>query len=143
MRFRIRTLFVVVAIAAVISLGLSWLNRANQSLRGAYAVWWVANMCVEHMDANNGEWPRSWDDLRDDYQTCVARSGQPWTFGELSQRVEVDWDANPSELLPIADNSHPDLHVIWLRNGSEAHWKGREPNQIILNYLKSQSEPDG
>lgn len=89
------------------------------------------------MDANDGQWPRNWNDLRDDYQTCVARSGQPWTFDELSSRVDVDWDANPIELLPIDDDSEIGLRVISLRSGSDAHWQGREPNTIILDYLKT------
>jgi len=114
----------------------------NSGIRGSYAVWWVADMCIEHMKANDGDWPQSWDDLRDDYQTCVARSGQPWTFDELSSRVEVDWDASPIELLPMAGDSAVDLRVIWLRNGSDVHWSGREPNTMILDYLKSRSNPD-
>ncbi len=90
------------------------------------------------MEANNGDWPRNWDDLRDDYKTCIARSGQPWTFDELSSRVDIDWDANPISLLPIADGADPELRVIWLRSGRDAYWQGREPNTMILDYLKSQ-----
>ena len=94
-------------------------------------------MCIEHMEANDGEWPQNWDDLRDDYQTCVDRSGVSWTFDELAACVEIDWDANPIELVPVNDDTGVELHVIWLRNGSNAHYEGREPNTMILDYLKS------
>lgn len=140
-RFRIRTLFILVAVAAVVSFAVSTMIGVNNTIRGSYAVWWVASMCIEHMEANNGEWPRKWDDLRDDYQTCVARSGEPWTFDELSSRTEVDWDANPIELLSIADDSDVALRVIWLRSGSDSHWSGREPNTMVLDYLKTRSNP--
>ena len=57
-------------------------------------------------------------------------------------RVEIDWDANPIELLPISDDSTVTLRVIWLRNGSDAHWSGREPNTMILDYLKTLPDPN-
>jgi len=115
----------------------------KQTLDDSYAVWWVADMCVEHMTKNNGDWPRNWDDLRDDYQTCVARSGHPWSFDELSGRVEIDWDADPHLLASLADGSGiRDFRVIWLRNGSEAHWEGYEPNQIVLDYIRSHAAQD-
>jgi len=136
-QFRIRTLFVVVAVVSVVAFGVSTLIGVKNTIRGSYAVWWVADMCIEHMEVNDGQWPRSWDDLRDDYQTCVARSGQPWSFEELSSQVEVDWHANPIELLPIVDDSSLDLKLIWLRNGSDAHWSGQEPNTKVVEYLKS------
>lgn len=111
--------------------------EVKNTIHGSYAVWWVADMCIEHMAANDGQWPRSWDDLRDDYQTCVARSGPSWTFADLSSRVEVDWDANPIDMLPVDDDSNVELRVIWLRNGSDSHWTGHEPNEKILDYLRS------
>jgi hypothetical protein len=131
---------IVIAIAAVVALGFSYAIRVNQMSRDSYAVWWVADMCVEHMATNNGDWPRNWDDLRDDYQACVARSGQPWSFDELSARVAIDWDADPHRLASLAANSGAmrDFRVIWLRNGSDAHWEGSEPNQIVLDYIRSQ-----
>ena len=135
-------MLILVAVAAVVSFAVATMLGINNTIRGSYAVWWVADMCIEHMKANDGDWPRNWDDLRDDYQTCVARSGQPWTFDELSSRVEVDWDANPIGLLPLSDDSAVNLRVIWLRNGSDSHWSGREPNTMILDYLKTLPSPN-
>lgn len=136
-RFGIRTLLVFLTLIAVVLLAVSAILDVKKSIRGSYAAWWTADMCIEHMAANNGKWPRSWDDLRDDYQTCVERSGQPWTFDELSSQVEIDWEASPIERLPIDDDSDNDLRVIWLRGRSVAHWHGREPNTMIFEYLKS------
>ncbi len=135
---------VFVAFAAVIALGVSFAYRFNQSIRGAYAVWWVADMCIEYMDANNGNWPRKWGDLRDDYQICIMRSGQPWTFDELSSRVEIDWKTEPKELRDASIGlDAPEFRVIWLRDGTNAHWAHQEPNQKVLNYLNSESKPGG
>ena len=41
----------------------------EKAITTSYQQEWVASMCVEHMKANNNQWPRSWDDVRDDYQT--------------------------------------------------------------------------
>ena len=91
-----------------------------------------------HLAANHEVWPHSWDELRDDYETCVKTSGRPWSFEELSRRVVVDWKADTKKLeRAVADGS--DFRVIWLRDGTAASWKGREPNQIVRNYLRSRT----
>ncbi len=99
-------------------------------------------MVVEHLDANDGEWPKNWNALRDDYQTCVKRSGRPWEFEQLRTRVAVDWDANPKKLINDSDASDiAAFRVIWLRDGTNSYWEGYEPNQIILRYLRSLPTP--
>lgn len=56
---------------------------------------------------------------------------------ELQQRVAIDWTANPNQFVQ-ADfkQSGPPFRVIWLRNGKSTHYSGKEPNEIILEYLK-------
>ena len=95
-------------------------------------------MVIEHMKANENQWPSDWDDLRDDYQTCVDRSGQPWSFDELSSRTQIDWEAVPADLL-AQSSGHPaaQFRVITLTDGTDSHWQSREPNRIILDYLRS------
>ena len=121
----------------VVALGVGgWaIHRSMDGVRDAYAVWWVANMVVEHLKANGDAWPKNWEDLRDDYQTCVKRSGQPWSFEELRSRVAVDWQADPSELAVLANGrSIPPFRVIWLTDGTINYWEHAEPNQIIADY---------
>ena len=115
-----------------------YLHRLNQGIRNSYAVWWVADMVVEHMKANDDLWPKNWDDLRDDYQTCTERSGQPWSFDELSSRTQIDWQAVPTDLLTQSDGHQgAQFRVITLTDGTNSHWQSSEPNQIILEYLRS------
>ena len=117
MQFRLGTLLIFVAIAAVLSYGAYTLYETRETIHNAYAVWWVGDMVVEHMAANDGQWPDSWEELRDDYQTCVNRSGQPWQFAELRDRVTIDWDVVPGDLVEQQTNAIPDFRVIWLRDG--------------------------
>ena len=98
-------------------------------------------MVTEHLKANENEWPRSWDDLRDDYDTCVARSGQPWTFDEIRRRVTIDFDVNTNELLEHARGKfEPNFSVIRLSDGTDSHWHDREPNETIRKYLNATME---
>ena len=108
----------------------------DATLRNSYAVWWVADMVTVHLAANHGSWPHSWDDLRDDYETCVKHSGRPWTFEELSRRVIVDWNVD-TKTLEQAITDGTNFRVIWLRDGMTCSWERREPNQIVRNYLRS------
>jgi len=56
---------------------------------------------------------------------------------ELQGLVIVDWDANPDELIRAPRREgRPPFRVIYLRNGKSTHYQGREPNQMILDYLE-------
>ena len=134
--------FFIVAAVAVVAAMCYFANHVNQTMRNAYAVWWVAGMVVDHMIANDGQWPENWEDLRDDYQSCVQRSGQPWPLDELMHRVRVDWDVDPRELTNQQSDGVADFRVIWLADGSRAYWAGEEPNQIILDYLNQRGDFD-
>ncbi|WP_166828413.1 hypothetical protein [Thalassoroseus pseudoceratinae] len=124
--------------AALILAAGYYLHRLDQGVRNSYAVWWVANMVVEHMKSNNNQWPQGWEDLRDDYQICIERSGQSWSFAELSTRTEVNWQVDPVQLLAQSkDAETARFRVITLADGTDSHWRSREPNQIVLDYLRS------
>ena len=111
-----------------------YFNHVNQTIRNAYAMWWVADMVLVHLDTNNSERPKCWEDLRDDYDVCVARSGQPWSFEELKGRVFVNWEINSSELASEIKKGKV-VDVIKLRDGTQSHWEGHDPNEMIANYF--------
>lgn len=119
----------------------------------AYAVWWTADLVIQHLEKNGGTWPKSWDDLR-------TTSGQAYkgtastnldgtlsvefrpreSIEELQERVEIDWKADPVELLKSESGKTPPFRVIRLKNGRNTHYSGKEPNQMILEYLKSKED---
>jgi hypothetical protein len=135
-----RRTILLAALALALSLGggaLYLARRTANAIGDAYAGWWVADMVIEHMETHDGAWPRGWDDLREPYETCVRRSGQPWTFEQLRSRVDVDWGADPVQLAAsLGDGPGPPFRVIWLRSGGHNHWEGREPNRMIYDYLR-------
>jgi hypothetical protein len=119
--------------------------------RQAYAVWGTADLIIEYMERHEGAWPRSWEDLRPlvedvpDVKESRERDGSivvefrpQGAIEELQRRVEVDWNANPDELLKMPPQERgPPFRVISLRNGKSTHYEGREPNQMIRDYLES------
>lgn len=141
MKFNVHRAIVglVVALTAV---GLIVAYNVDRTIRNAYAVWWVADMVIIHLESNENRWPTSWDELRDDYEICVSRSGQPWTFEELRNRVEIDFDIVTDKLMESArGKSVPNFPVIYPSDGTEAHWKHQEPNRKLLDYFNEVPRP--
>lgn len=116
----------------------------------AYAVWWTADLVIAHMEKHDGAWPLGWDELHatseQTYKGTVStnRNGNMIAefrprahVEELQKRVEIDWSADPKELVK-ADfkDTGPPFRVIRLRNGKSTHYSGKEPNAMILDYLK-------
>lgn len=144
-RWKIVLLCVALAIVGVVIYGGFLVHRIlHTDLPNAYAVEWVAELVVQHMDANDGAWPRDWDELRDDYQTLTEDLGSTWSFEELQSRVAIDWQADPATLIDQASATvDVPFNVIWLQDGSSDHWVGREPNQVVLDYLlQKRDAPD-
>jgi hypothetical protein len=148
-------LIAVFAIIFAVAGGIVWLASAVAEVpKEAYAVWWTADLVIEHMEKHDGTWPRSWDNLRSTAEnaykgtvstnrdgTVIAEFRPRATIPELRQWVEVDWNADPKQLVK-ADfkQKGPPFRVIWLKNGRATHYSGREPNDMVLGYLKSKEK---
>jgi len=130
----------VLALAAVLIFTAWTVQNTLEAVYDSYAVKTTADLIIEHMKENEGRWPSDWDDLRHIAQTKHMHSG---AFPEVADRVNVDWDADPSELRkaePRPDG--PPFRVIWLKSSRDVHWEGMEPNQLILDYLKQSDSAD-
>lgn len=157
-------LFIVLAVLIAGVGFVVWFGyQVMQVPRDAYAVWWTADLVIEHMEKHEGSWPRSWDQLRvtsdQAYKGTVSTNRDGTTIAEfrprdsideLQRRVEIDWSADPKDLAKAEfKESGPPFRVIWLRNGKSIHYSGKEPNDMVLEYLKWKkkekgiTEPDG
>jgi len=154
---RKRNILIVLAILLAVAGSLVWFGyQVVQVPKDAYAVWWAADLVIEHLEKHGGSWPRNWDELRATSEqaykgtvstnrdgTMIAEFRPRESIDELRQRVEIDWNADP-KLLVKADfrqTSGP-FRVIWLRNGKSTHYVGREPNEMVLEYLKWKQNED-
>jgi hypothetical protein len=152
MTHRKRNIIVIVVTVLLAAVGfIIWFGyQVFQVPRDAYAVWWTADLVIEHMQKHGGAWPRSWDELRatsdQAYKgtvstnrdgTMIAEFRPRDTIDELKQRVEIDWKADPRALAKAEfKERRPPFRVIWLRNGKTTHYSGKEPNDMVLDYLK-------
>jgi hypothetical protein len=161
-----RTKVILGSVAGVVLAGAGFFAYAAYEtihviVPNAYAVWWTADLVIDHMEKHQGAWPRSWEELRATsghaYKgtvstnldgAMIAEFRPRASIEELQQRVEIDWTADPSQLVK-ADfkRSGPPFRVIWLRNGKSTHYSGKEPNAMILEFLKwkanQKAEPGG
>ena len=131
--------------------GLTWFVYSFIShMKGipyAYAKWDTANLLIEYMETHDGKWPRGWHDLHECYGRLTAegrdfddrsmRSGQ--SFAELQARIGIDWNADPKQLLSATPDGDIPFRVVWALNGSTTIWRGAEPNEMILYYLREKA----
>ena len=134
-QYKLWHLLYAITIAAglvwAIKLGVTRTRHNIEVTESAYAARLVAQMCVEHMKANAIAWPKNWDELEDDFETIVARSGQTLTFADLRERVDVDWNVNPNEA-ELGIDAKP---VVWVASDPSATFYGLHPNEIVSRYL--------
>lgn len=123
-------------ISAVILAGFA-IHSSLEVVRDSYAEWDASLAIIHHMKEHGGAWPNSWNELKQAYETTPDLRG-PEHWEELKQRVDVDFQATPSQLVTKqANDNKPPFKVVWLRNGKAHHWEGAEPNAVIFEYLKT------
>ncbi|MCW5557753.1 MAG: hypothetical protein KIT22_07970 [Verrucomicrobiae bacterium] len=147
----LRLRLILIALAITGGAFIVWFaNQVAQVSPNAYAVWWTADLVIEHMETHAGAWPRNWEELRltseiADRGTTSTNHGNPWiaefrpraSIEELQRRVEIVWQADPGQLVKSEFKpGEPPFQVIRLRNGKSHHYTGKEPNEMILDYLK-------
>lgn len=117
-------------------------QHVTETVRDAYAVWWVGDTVVEYLETHDRHWPQSWDDLRPSYEAlCAKIGGAPWSFEELRTRVEIDFAADPDQLAKVdPETGERPFRVIYLKDGRDVSWEGAEPNTIVWKYLSSQKQ---
>ena len=134
-QYKLWHLLYAITIAAgfvwAIRLGVTRTRHNMEVAESSYAARLVAQMCVEHMKANAIAWPKNWEELEDDFELCLARSGQTWNFADLQERIDVDWNVNPNEV-ELAIDAKP---VVWVASDPSATFYGLHPNEIVSRYL--------
>lgn len=135
LQFNLKTLLIATCVVALpiwsARITIERTVRNMEATRSAYAAQMVAYMCVEHMKNNHQAWPKSWDELDDDFNAGLTRAGRKWewTIDDLKERVEVDWRADLTNLEP---NS-----VVWIKDFPDREWYMTFTNEIIASYLQA------
>ncbi|MFM7832814.1 MAG: hypothetical protein ACKPJD_13565, partial [Planctomycetaceae bacterium] len=93
-------IFVILTCALVT--GVIYAAIAMYGLRGlpqdAYASDWTAIFIIEHLKATEDTWQSNWADLQDEFDRMGEPSHYAWSFAELQQRVNVQFDVTSEQV---------------------------------------------
>ena len=136
--------FVILLVVGLLLAVYFGVKTTREIVEECYTQERVALSVIEHMKTHDGAWPAGWEDVGRAYERVANEDHEhSWSLDDMRRRVEIDWKAEPDRLLESAkpDDRHP-FKVIWLRDGRDVHWTGGEPNQMILEYLRSRADGD-
>ncbi len=99
----------------------------------------AAAIVINHLRENQDQWPKSWDDLSDDFEGAAKKRNFKLTYQQLQRRVGVQWNTEVESLRSTQRGSEwePPFQVIWALDGSSTMetWDNEEPNLMIWDYL--------
>ena len=132
-----RECVIALAVVLLVALGTAYLvYQQLEVVEDAYAAWWTADVIVAHLESHDGQWPRDWDELRKAYD---AMKGNKRSFDDIRARCEVRFDVTSADILNHWRTTGDALQVVTILGGQDHHWKSREPNTIVLDYLRGKS----
>jgi hypothetical protein len=129
----------------IVGAGVAFYLSFNDTMHDVYIPGGAARLVIEHMKANNGAWPRSWEELHETFlsvQEGGSFGGFYWE--EYPRRVGIDFAADPAKLATAKEK--PDgktaFRVVWSLAAPETE-KPLYPNRMILHYLKERFGDSG
>ena len=131
--------FILVTVCIFTLINIVFEDRVDD----AYAGEWAATMIIQHQETSDGRWPENWDDLEAAYEQILEQERViPFPMDDLKQRVEIDFDADPAELVTMPDppGDAPPFEVIRHTSGDHRYWRGKNPNSEVLRYLLQRQE---
>jgi len=132
MRYRLRTLLIVLAATVGIALAVAAIvvvREQGEMVRDAYCLDWASVAIVQHINDNEGRYPADWNDLKPAFVKATA-SDQSFSFEEVQARVIIDFRIDLSAPPDSTDR------FVWVRSGRGVSWNSPEPNERILSRLK-------
>ena len=90
---------------------------------------------IEHMKADNGTWPRIWEELYKTFLLVQEENGvfRGFRWEEYPRRVGIDFTTDPAKLATAEKGpGEPPFHVIWSL-ASPKHGVPLIPIDICLN----------
>ena len=140
MRLRLVQVAIVLSVLVTIVFAATWTISFLKQVVGipheAYASDWTAAFVIDHV-RSTGEWPKNWDDLRDEYDRLAVPAHYAWTFEELQMLVKVDWNTDVSQIRL----SKTPVVLIRLTSGRRVSFNG-DPNQLIYDFVNTGNDPN-
>ena len=128
---------ILLSIFVLPAAGFWWLRSTSHNVVESYRLAHARDMLIRHLVRTGGQWPRSWEDLAEDFEPTNSNYRTPG-LDVIQEHVEVDFDADVSVLLEKAANPHASIRVIRLK-GQAASPAVDEANDLLLEYLRARA----
>jgi hypothetical protein len=104
----------------------------------------TAELLIEHMKANQGAWPKNWEELHKTFLSVEKKGRFEGVHWEDYQRnIGIDFTANPVKLTAAAKHAPgwPPFRVIWqLDQPDLPRWRPIDPNEYLAGWLREHGE---
>lgn len=93
---------------------------------------------IESYVQHNNRFPESWQDIASEIESPGSNNSTPTKLSDLTNSVQIDWNAGAAVLQPDGDTNVPlESPIIRLRSGSHGTWHGTDPNAILYRFLQN------
>ena len=134
-----RKAIVMTVFITAITIGVWWLARLVQRVANlpleAYASDWTGVFIIEHLRTTD-TWPTGWHDLRDEYDRLAVPEFYAWSFEELQDLIDVNWNISIDEI----KSSEIPFDLIRLTSGGTASYGGA-PDVLVHDYIRNGTIP--
>ena len=137
MRYSIRTILIVLIICAVAAAFAASEIRSRARLESEGRQTIVACLVCDHLLANTNQWPSDWDSL-EPYFIARYQKSSPWSFADLKDEIDLDFDIDGPSLMGVAINAEKSqaFQAIQSKFGSNEYLEV-DPNQIVLDHFRN------
>lgn len=137
-QFSLKWLLFAIAACAIVFAGVRFVQQVLRVPNDAYAMWAAGDVLLDYMTANNADWPDSWSTLADFHSASGKTTTMVGPFADMQDRIYIDFTFDPHATMSAMsqDDVAPGFRVVTLRDGSDTHWSGMEPNQRVFDHLK-------
>ncbi|MGC3972009.1 MAG: hypothetical protein QM775_33110 [Pirellulales bacterium] len=125
----------VFAVVGLVGLGIYAVVTSDDAINDGYALVGAADMVIDYMDAHHGAWPRTWDDLRPQFEKHNGRVAG-WSFEQFQTRVAIDFAADPQQLRQASRESPVAAFEVIQPRHAGAVQMGAGPNQMLCDYFR-------
>ncbi len=123
---------ILIAIIATPIAGFLWLRGAIIHETEMNALWHTQTMLIRHLFRTRGEWPRSWDDLEEDFQP-TNNSKRTDSIKTLQEHVDVDFNLDVRSIDPAETDEPPSfISLKSRRHATETQTANRQLREYIV-----------
>ena len=140
--------WIVWSVLAVLVVGVGFVGwgiaTVPRVLRDLYGQWVTAELVINY-HKDHLRLPKNWQELETVYGDGKGLHHGGMTFPQIRECMVVDF-GRLAELQALAGSTSSVVtlpEIIHTKSGTESHWAGAEPNQMVYGYLQGSIQKRG